>query len=100
MKEYFYKMVDKAKKEFQVNYKEEDLINLKNKLFNANLQEDQIKQRIDLAYLIIKENYEKKKTDELIKNGIVEGNIKQVRETAKFIFNDQFLADKISIYGG
>ena len=100
MKEYFYKMVEKAKIEYQVDIKDKDIKNLENKLFNSNLSEEQIKQRIDLAYSKIKENYEKRKRDELIKQGQDEGNIKQVRETAKFIFSNSYLADKVSIYGG
>ena len=100
MKEYFYKMIEKAKAEFQIDIKEEDLINLENKIFDSSLSDEQIKQRIDMAYSIAKENYEKRKQEELIKNGIIEGNIEQVRETAKFIFSDSYLADKVSIYGG
>ena len=100
MKEYFYEMIEKAKAEFQIDIKEEDLINLENKLFNSDLSEEQIKKRIDLAYLSIKEKFEKRKIDESIKQGIAEGNINQVRETAKTIFSDSYLADKISIYGG
>ena len=100
MKEYFYEMIEKAKAEFQIDIKEEDLINLENKLFNSNLSEEQIKKRIDLAYLSVKEKFEKRKIDESIKQGIAEGNINQVRETAKTIFSDSYLADKISIYGG
>ena len=100
MKEYYYKMIEKAKAEFQIDIKEEDLINLENKIFDSSLSDEQIKQRIDMAYSIAKENYEKRKQEELIKNGIIEGNIEQVRETAKFIFSDSYLADKVSIYGG
>lgn len=100
MKEYFYKMIEKAKAKFQIDIKEEDLINLENKIFDSSLSDEQIKQRIDMAYSIAKENYEKRKQEELIKNGIIEGNIEQVRETAKFIFSDSYLADKVSIYGG
>lgn len=100
MKEYFYKMIEKAKAEFQIDIKEEDLINLENKIFDSSLSDEQIKQRIDMAYSIAKKNYEKRKQEELIKNGIIEGNIEQVRETAKFIFSDSYLADKVSIYGG
>ena len=100
MKEYFYKMIEKAKAEFQIDIKEEDLINLENKIFDSSLSDEQIKQRIDMAYSIAKENYEKIKREELIKSGAIEGNIKQVRETAKFIFSDSCLKNKISIYGG
>ena len=100
MKEYFYEMLEKAKREFQIDIKEENLINLENKIFDSSLSDEQIKQRIDLAYSIAKENYEKRKQEELIKNGTIEGNIKQVRETAKFIFSDSYLADLVSIYGG
>ena len=100
MKEYYYKMIEKAKAEFQIDIKEEDLINLENKIFDSSLSDEQIKQRIDMAYSIAKENYEKRKQEELIKNGIIEGNIEQVRETARFIFSDSYLADKVSIYGG
>ena len=100
MKEYFYKMIEKAKTEFQIDIKEEDLVNLENKIFDSGLSDEQIKQRIDMAYSIAKENYEKRKKEELIKSGAIEGNIKQVRETAKFIFSDPYLADKVSIYGG
>ena len=100
MKEYFYEMIEKAKQEFQIDFKQEDITNLENKLFDGNLSDEQIKQRIDLAYLGVKENAEKRKTDESIKQGIAEGNIKQVREVAKTIFSDAYLADKISIYGG
>ena len=100
MKEYFYEMLENAKREFQIDIKEENLINLENKIFDSSLSDEQIKQRIDLAYSIAKENYEKRKQEELIKNGTIEGNIKQVRETAKFIFSDSYLADLVSIYGG
>ena len=100
MKEYFYKMIEKAKAEFQIDIKEEDLINLENEIFDSSLSDEQIKQRIDMAYSIAKENYEKRKQEELIKNGIIEGNVEQVRKTAKFIFSDSYLADKVSIYGG
>lgn len=100
MKEYFYKMIEKAKTEFQIDIKEEDLINLENKIFDSSLSDEQIKQRIDMAYSIAKGNHKKRKQEELIKNGIIEGNIEQVRETAKFIFSDSYLADKVSIYGG
>lgn len=100
MKEYFYEMIEKAKIDFQVNFQEEDIISLENRLFNSNLSDEQIKQKIDIAYLNVKENYEKRKTDELIKQGIAEGNTKQVREVAKAIFSDPYLADKVSIYGG
>ena len=48
----------------------------------------------------MKENYHKRRNDELIKDGLAESNIKQVRETAEFIFSDPFLAGKLSIYGG
>ena len=61
MKEYFYKMIEKARIEFQVNFRNEDIINLENKLFNGDLTEEQIKQKIDLAYLSIKEKFEKRK---------------------------------------
>ncbi len=100
MKEYFYEMLEKAKREFQIDIKEENLINLENKIFDSSLSDEQIKQRIDLAYSIAKENYEKRKQEELIKNGTIEGNIKQVRETAKFIFSDSYLSGLVSIYGG
>ncbi len=100
MKEYFYKMIEQAKREFQIDINEADLINLENKIFGSSLSDEQIKQRIDLAYSIAKENYEKRKQEELIKNGIIKGNIEQVRETAKIIFSDSYLADKVSIYGG
>ncbi len=100
MKEYFFEMIDKAKRDFNVSLKEEDLIKLENKLFNGNLSEEQIKERIDLAYLSIKENYEKRRNDELIKQGVAEGNISQVREVAKMLFSDPYLSDKVSIYGG
>ena len=100
MKNYFYSMVEKVKKEFQIVIRIEDLTKLENKIFNRNLTNEQIKQRIDLAYLAIKEKYEKKKKEELIKNGVIKGNTKQVRETAKWIFSDTFLSNKLSIYGG
>ncbi len=100
MREYFYKMVEKAKIEFQIDINEEDITNLENRLFNSNLSDEQIKRRIDLAFLSMKENYHKRRNDELIKDGLAESNIKQVRETAEFIFSDPFLADKLSIYGG
>ena len=48
MKEYFYEMIEKAKKEFQVNFQEEDIIGLENRLFNSDLSDEQIKQKIDL----------------------------------------------------
>lgn len=100
MREYFYEMIEKAKKEFHVDVKEEDIINLENKLLDSSLSEEQIKKRIDLAYLSAKENYEKRRTNELIKQGVAEGNINQVREAAKIVFSDPYLADKVSIYGG
>lgn len=93
-------MIEKAKTEFQIDIKEEDLISLENKIFDNSLSDEQIKQRIDMAYSIAKENYEKRKREELIKSGAIEGNIKQVRETAKIIFSDLYLADKVSVYGG
>ena len=40
--------------------KEEDLISLENKIFDNSLSDEQIKQRIDMAYSIAKENYEKR----------------------------------------
>ena len=97
MREYFYEMIEKAKTEFQIDIKEEDLISLENKIFDNSISDEQIKQRIDMAYSIAKENYEKRKREELIKSGAIEGNIKQVRETAKFIFSDSCLKNKISI---
>lgn len=100
MREYFYEMIEKAKREFQIDFKKEDIVNLENKLFNTDLSDEQIKQRIDSTYLRVKENYEKRKTDESIKQGIIEGNINQVRRVAKFIFSDPYLASKVSIYGG
>lgn len=100
MREYFYEMIQKAKREFQIDFKKDDIVNLENKLFNTDLSDEQIKQRIDSTYLRVKENYEKKKIDESIKQGIIEGNITQVRCVAKFIFSDPYLADKVSIYGG
>lgn len=100
MREYFYEMIEKAKREFQIDFKKEDIVNLENKLFNTDLSDEQIKQRIDSTYLRVKENYEKRKTDESIKQGIIEGNINQVRRVAKFIFSDPYLAGKVSIYGG
>lgn len=100
MREYFYEMIQKAKREFQIDFKKDDIVNLENKLFNTDLSDEQIKQRIDSIYLRVKENYEKKKIDESIKQGIIEGNITQVRCVAKFIFSDPYLADKVSIYGG
>ena len=80
MKEYFYEMLENAKREFQIDIKEENLINLENKIFDSSLSDEQIKQRIDLAYSIAKENYEKRKQEKLIKNGTIE--------------------DLVSIYGG
>lgn len=100
MREYFYKMVEKAKIEFQIDINDEDITNLENRLFNSDLSDEQIKRRIDLAFLSMKENYHKRRNDELIKDGLAESNIKQVRETAEFIFSDPFLAGKLSIYGG
>lgn len=100
MREYFYEMIEKAKREFQIDFKKEDIVNLENKLFNTDLSDEQIKQRIDSTYLRVKENYEKRKTDESIKQGIIEGNINQIRRVAKFIFSDPYLADKVSVYGG
>ena len=100
MKEYFYEMVEKVKKEFQIDISDEKLINLENKIFDNNLSDEQVKQRIDMAYSIAKEDYEKRRTNELIKQGIAEGNTNQVREAAKIIFTDPCLADKVSIYGG
>lgn len=100
MREYFYEMIEKAKREFQIDFKKDDIVNLENKLFNTDLSDEQIKQRIDSTYLRVKENYEKKKIDESIKQGIIEGNITQVRCVAKFIFSDPYLANKVSIYGG
>ncbi len=100
MKNYFYEMIEKAKTEFQVDFKEEDIKRVEDTIFNGDLSEEQIKERIDSAYLRVKENYEMKKRDELIKEGTITANTEQVKETAKTIFSDPFLAEHLSIYGG
>ena len=100
MRDYFYEMIEKAKTEFQVDFKEEDIKRVEDTIFSGDLSEEQIKERIDSAYLRVKENYEMKKRDELIKEGTIAGNTEQVKETAKTIFSDPYLAEHLSIYGG
>ena len=100
MRDYFYEMIEKAKTEFQVDFKEEDIKRVEDTIFNGDLSEEQIKERIDSAYLRVKENYEMKKKDELIKEGTITANTEQVKETAKTIFSDPYLAEHLSIYGG